>query len=90
MEIAVRLTPRGGRDAIEGVVETADGHAWLAARVSAVPEGGKANRALVKLLAKRLGVDPRDIEIVAGASSRQKRLRVAGLSAVAAAERLQS
>lgn len=90
MEIAVRLTPRGGRDTIEGIVETADGRAWLAARVAAVPEGGKANRALLKLLAKRLGVPARDIDIIAGASSRQKRLRVAGLSAVAAADRLQS
>ncbi len=86
----MRLTPRGGGDCLDGVVETADGRAWLAARVSAAPEGGKANRALVKMLAKRLGVPPRDIEIVAGASSRQKRLRVAGLSAVAAAQRLQS
>jgi len=83
------LTPRGGRDSIEGIVETADGRAWLGVRVSAVAEGGKANRALVKMLAKTLGVPQRDIEIVSGATSRQKRLRVAGLSAVAAAQRLE-
>jgi hypothetical protein len=86
----VRLTPRGGSDRFDGVVETADGRTWLAARVSAAPEDGKANRALVRLLAKRLRVAPRDIEIVSGAGSRQKRLRVAGLSAEVAAQRLQA
>ena len=89
VEIAVQLTPRGGSDRIEGSVETADGCAWLGERVSAAPESGKANRALVKLLAKTLGVAVGDITIVSGASSRRKRLRVAGMSPVAAAKRLQ-
>ena len=89
VEIAVQLTPRGGSDRIEGSVETSDGCAWLGVRVSAAPESGKANRGLVKLLAKTLGATAGDITIVSGASSRRKRLRVAGMSPVAAAKRLQ-
>ncbi len=74
----MRLTPRGGRDAIDGTLTTADGKVWLAARVRAAPEGGKANAALIRLLAKRLGVARGAVSLVAGARQRRKRLHVAG------------
>ena len=74
----MRLTPRGGRDAIDGTVVTADGKAWLAVRVRAVPEGGKANAALIRLLAKQLDVAPGAVSLVAGARQRRKRVVVAG------------
>ena len=56
VRLTVRLTPNGRRDAIDGVEKDAEGNAHLKARVSAVPEGGKANKALVVLLAKKLGL----------------------------------
>ena len=74
----VRLTPKSVRDAIEGVEETDDGRSHLKARVRAVPEDGKANAALVKLLAKRLGLAARDLTIAAGATSRLKQVRISG------------
>ncbi|MBA8878002.1 DUF167 family protein [Phyllobacterium myrsinacearum] len=74
----VRLTPKSARDAIEGVEETDDGRAHLKARVRAVPEDGKANAALEKLLAKWLGVAVRDVSIGAGATSRLKQIKVSG------------
>ncbi|MDR6631661.1 uncharacterized protein (TIGR00251 family) [Phyllobacterium sp. 1468] len=74
----VRLTPKSVRDAIEGVEETNDGRFHLKARVRAVPEDGKANAALVKLLAKQLGIAARDITIAAGATARLKQVRISG------------
>ncbi len=68
VRFAVRLTPRGGRDAIDGVGE--DGA--LRVRVSAPPVEGAANEALCRLLARALGVAPAGVRIVAGASGRRK------------------
>ena len=82
--VLVRLTPRGGRDAIEGVEELADGRSVLKARVRAAASEGEANAALVKLLAKALGVPPRDVRLVAGATARLKRVHVTGAGAMLA------
>ena len=76
--LAVRLTPKGGRDAIEGVEVLADGRAVLAVRVRAVPAEGEANAALIRLIAKAMGVPPRDVVLVAGATGRLKRLAISG------------
>jgi uncharacterized protein (TIGR00251 family) len=83
--LAVRLTPKGGRDAIDGIEQLADGRSVLRARVRAAATDGEANAALVKLLAKTLGVAARDVCLVAGATARLKRLKVAGASAQLAA-----
>lgn len=74
----VRLTPKGGRDAIDGVETMADGNAVLKARVRAAPAEGEANAALLRLLAKELDVAPRSVELVAGATARMKRLKITG------------
>ena len=74
----VRLTPRGGRDAIEGVERLSDGRAVLKARVRAAPFEGAANDALVRLIAKALGLAPRQVELAAGATARVKRLHISG------------
>ena len=73
-QLHVRLTPRAKRDAIEGWREGA-----LRVRVVAPPVEGKANEALLRLLAKALDVPVRDLAIVAGTTSRHKTVEVAGL-----------
>jgi uncharacterized protein (TIGR00251 family) len=74
--IKVRLTPRGGRDRIEGW----DGDV-LRVRVAAPPVDGKANEAMLRLLAKALGVAASNVRLVSGAQSRVKVVEVEGLSA---------
>lgn len=73
--LSVRVTPRGGRDAIEG---------WqgdtLRVRVAAAPADGQANAALVRLIARTLGVAPSKVQIVAGKRTRQKRLTMEGVT----------
>jgi len=76
--ITVRLTPKGGRDAIDGIEQMADGRAVLKVRVRAAPREGVANDALVRLMAKSLGVATRQVSLVAGTTARVKRLEVAG------------
>ena len=73
--LVVRVTPRAGRDEIAG---------WLGdelrVRLRAPPVDGRANEALLRLLASRLDVTPSSIELVSGATARVKRVRVEGLS----------
>ena len=76
--IAVRLTPKAGRDTIEGVEQLADGRNVLKVKVRAAARDGEANNALVRFLARSLDVAPRDVALVAGATARIKRLTVAG------------
>ncbi len=76
--IAVRLTPKGGRDAIEGIEQLADGKCVLKARVRAAASEGEANDALMRLIAKAVDVAPRRVSLVAGATARIKRLSIAG------------
>jgi uncharacterized protein len=83
--LTVRLAPRGGRDAIEGIERLADGRSVLKARVRAPPSAGEANAALVRLLAKSLGVAARDVSLVAGAAARMKRVNIRGAGATLAA-----
>jgi uncharacterized protein (TIGR00251 family) len=76
--VTVRLTPKGGRDSIDGIAQLSDGSAVLKARVAAAPTEGEANDALVRLLARTLRVAPRDVTLVSGASSRIKRILIRG------------
>jgi uncharacterized protein YggU (UPF0235/DUF167 family) len=78
ISLAVRLTPKGGRDAIDGIEVLGDGRAVLKARVRAAPSEGEANDALCRLIAKGTGVPPRDVTLIAGATARIKRLTIAG------------
>jgi len=76
--LAVRLTPKGGRDAIDGIAQLADGRYVLKVRVRAAPSEGEANAALVRLIAKAAGVPPRDVALTAGATARVKQLVISG------------
>lgn len=83
MRLAVRLTPRGGRDAIDGWASGADGRPYLKVRVSAPPVEGEANAALTVLLAKALGVSKSSVRIAAGQTGRLKSVEIEGLDAAA-------
>lgn len=74
--LAIRLTPKGGKDALEPARILSDGKRVLVARVRAAPEDGAANRALVALVAVRLGYPAKAVSLVSGATSRLKILRV--------------
>jgi uncharacterized protein (TIGR00251 family) len=78
LTLALRVTPRGGRDAIDGVDTLADGRRVLRLRVRAVADGGEANRAVTELLAKSLGVPKARVRLVSGATSRLKQIAVDG------------
>lgn len=78
VEIFVRLTPKSSRNAIEGAEEAGDGKVHIKARVRAVPEDGKANAALEKLIAEWLKVPKADVEVVSGATSRLKGVAIRG------------
>ena len=69
-EIAVRVTPRGGRDAIDDAPE------GLRVRVTAPPEDGKANDAVRRVLARAIGVAPTRLTLIRGATSRDKVFRL--------------
>lgn len=88
IEVAVRATPKGGRDSIDGVMTDASEARWLSVRVSVPPDGGKANEAVCKLLAFHFGVRGRDVMLASGATARLKRFRISGdparLSGIAA------
>lgn len=82
-QIMVRLRPRGGRDELIGMRDGV-----LQARVTAPPLDGKANKALCKLIAKRLGVAPSRVSVVRGEKSRDKLVRVEGVDSAALQEAL--
>jgi len=76
--MAVRLTPKSSADRIIGVIEDGPHGAALKAAVTAAPVDGKANAALIRLLAHHFDVAPRDLSIVGGASSRHKLVEFVG------------
>jgi len=84
LRLRARVTPRAGRDRIDGVAELPDGPA-LRIAVSAPPEDGKANAAVCKLVAKLLGTAKSNVSVVAGATARLKQIEVRGDGAALAA-----
>lgn len=78
MRLDLRVTPNAGRDAIEGVEHRDDGTAVLRVRVKAVPDKGKANAAVIALLAKALDRPRSSIAIIAGDTARLKTAELTG------------
>ena len=76
--LSVRLTPSGGRDCFDGLEQDADGIVWLKARVSSPPEDGKANKALIAMLAKAMKCPKSGISFISGETARKKILRIGG------------
>lgn len=79
MRLAVRVTPRGGRDAVEGWTTDAAGRPVLKLRVAAAAAAGAANAAVIKLVAKALGRPKSAVRILRGETARVKQLEVEGL-----------
>jgi uncharacterized protein len=78
VSVALRVTPRGGRDGIDGLERLANGRLVLKVRVRATAEGGAANRAVTEFLAKALGVPKARVRILSGTTSRLKQIAVDG------------
>jgi len=78
INIALRVTPRGGRDGIDGLEQLSDGPSVLKVRVRAIADGGEANRAVLALLAKSLGITKASVSLLSGATSRLKQVAVEG------------
>jgi uncharacterized protein YggU (UPF0235/DUF167 family) len=76
----VKLTPRAGRDAIDGWVRDGAGRLVLRVRVAAAPVDGEANEALTALLAKALRRPKSDITISSGEGARLKRMQLEGVT----------
>ena len=82
LRLAVRVSPRASRDAVEGVMADADGKPLLKIRLTAPPVDGEANAALIGFLAKALGLKKAQIDIRSGETGRVKILHLSGDSAL--------
>lgn len=76
--ISLRVTPRASRTAIDGIAEEADGGQALKVAVTAPPDDGKANDAVIRLLAKEWRLPKTTLSIASGATSRRKTVMIAG------------
>ncbi len=87
--LTVRVSPRGGRNAVEGLIADAEGKPHLTVRVAAAPVDGEANDAVEATLARWLGVKPRDVAVTGGETTRSKVVTIDG-DPVALVRKLQS
>src|SRR6516165_2786078 len=78
VSVSLRVTPRGGRDDIDGIETLSNGKSVVKVRVRASAEGGEANRAVLGLLAKALGVSKGSVRLLSGTTSRLKQIAVDG------------
>ncbi|TWB23867.1 DUF167 domain-containing protein [Nitrospirillum bahiense] len=78
VRVYLRVTPRASRTAIQGLMEGPEGRQLLKVAVTTVPEDGKANEAVLKLLSKTWRVPKSSLTIVAGQTDRSKVVEVAG------------
>ncbi len=78
MTLSVRVSPRAGRNAVEGLIPDAEGKPHLAVRVAAAPVDGEANDAVEATLARWLGVRPREVEVTGGLTARSKVVTIDG------------
>jgi len=76
--VAVRVTPRGGRDAVDGIEDLANGKSVVKVRVRVAAEGGEANRAVTELFASLLRVPKSKVRVASGVTSRVKQITIDG------------
>jgi uncharacterized protein (TIGR00251 family) len=78
VHLTIKVTPQATRSAVRGIEVDAQGRSYLAVRVTEAPDAGKANAALIRLLAQRWRLAPSDLRLVRGANARRKVLHVRG------------
>ncbi len=78
VDIAIRVTPRASRARIGALAAEADGTPVIRVSVTAAPDGGKANDAVIRLLAKAWRVPKTSLSVVSGATGRRKTIHAAG------------
>ena len=78
VRLAIKLTPKAAKNRFGACEENADGKFQLKAYVTTVPEDGKANKSLIKMLSKSLKLPSRDISIASGATNRNKQILIEG------------
>ena len=83
--ITGRVTPRSGRDEVMGRKVFEDGVQAVCVRVTAAPDGGKANKAVCKAVASSLGVPKTAVEVVSGHTARRKQLSISANAITGAA-----
>lgn len=88
MRLTVRVTPRGGRDSVEGWAQDEAGRPVLRLRVAAAAADGAANASVIALLAKALGRPKSALRLLRGETARVKQIEVEGLDEAEAIERL--
>lgn len=71
-KIYLKVTPNSAQNEVCGAIEGEFGQTMLRVKIAAVPDDGKANKALIKFLAKYWQIAPSDIEIISGETSRKK------------------
>lgn len=76
--MAVKVTPKAARARIQGLAAEADGSHVIKVAVTAPPEGGKANAAVIRLLAKAWGLPPSRLAVANGAGDRRKVIAISG------------
>jgi uncharacterized protein (TIGR00251 family) len=78
LSFKVKLTPNAAKNALVRIDKDAEGNTHLKASVTTVPEKGKANAALLKLLAKKLDLPKSTIRLISGDTSRLKTIQLSG------------
>jgi uncharacterized protein len=78
LRLRVRATPKSSRNSVDGLYVGADGTSAIKARVTAAPEKGKANKALITLLAKETGLAPSHMTVIGGVHARNKVILIEG------------
>lgn len=78
LRLALKVTPRAGRDCIDGISRDAQGRTILKVKVRAAPADGEANAALIRLIASAMGVAPSAVALVRGAANRDKLVHISG------------
>lgn len=88
IELSVKLTPKGAKNAILAVMKEAEGGSVLKVSVTAVPENNKANTALISLLSKKLGIAKSCVQIKSGFTSTRKILKIHAIDLETLVEKL--